>query len=145
MSNDAGGAFEQISAQSGRLPVAGLDTVFYRMSANDLFLIKAALTATRDAATVQEMADRIEPVSPPLALWVARQADVRATGDVLSTIVGVLLNLYVVSEEPAPPEELHQVIENAGSGQLHRMPLSRRADCFCGSGKKYKSCHGRTP
>src|SRR6185312_476163 len=103
------------------------------------------LTATRDAGTVHDVAARVEPVSAPLATWVAGQHDVRRTGDVLSTIVGVLLSLYVVSEEPAPPEELHQVIENAASGQLHRMPLSRRADCFCGSGKKYKSCHGRTP
>ena len=145
MNNDTGGAFEQISAQSGRTSAAGLDSVFYRMSANDLFLVKAALTATRDAGTVQDVAARIEPVSAPLAAWVAQQHDVRSTGDVLSTIVGVLLSLYVVSEEPAPPEELRQVIENAASGQLHMMPLSRRADCFCGSGKKYKSCHGRTP
>lgn len=143
--DDAAGAFEQISAPSGPPSVGGLESVFYRMSATDLYLVKAALTATRDAGTVDEVAARIEPVSAPLARWVARQADVRGTGDVLSTIVGVLLTLYMLSEEPAPPDQLHEVVEKAAAGQPHLMPLPKRVDCFCGSGKKYKSCHGRTP
>ncbi len=44
-------------------------------------------------------------------------------------------------EAPAPPEEQHQAqTENTVSGAPK---VARNAPCPCGSGKKYKQCHGR--
>jgi uncharacterized protein YchJ len=61
----------------------------------------------------------------------------------LSTIVDVLLTLYVISEEPATPRQLNDVIVNVLGGQLDQLPLPRRGPCFCGSGRRYNRCHGR--
>jgi hypothetical protein len=61
----------------------------------------------------------------------------------LTTIVDVLLALYVIAEETAPPDQLDEVISNVSTGRLDRLPLPRRGPCFCDSGKRYGKCHGR--
>jgi hypothetical protein len=56
--------------------------------------------------------------------------------------IDALLTLYVVSEEPAPPEQLRLVIENVLDDPLDQLPLPSRGPCFYGSGKRYTKCHG---
>jgi hypothetical protein len=64
---------------------------------------------------------------------------------VLSTIIGVLLTIYLSAPAPAPPAQINQFIVNVESDKLNQLPLPLRGPCFCGSGKRYKNCHGRTP
>ncbi|MEO7601801.1 MAG: preprotein translocase subunit SecA [Sphingomicrobium sp.] len=55
-----------------------------------------------------------------------------ATGAVLSRIPSQPLNI------PQPP-----LPEGAAEGDVKEAPVSRNAPCPCGSGQKYKHCHGR--
>jgi hypothetical protein len=121
-----------------------LDGVFYGMPAHDLFLLRSALGAVESARSVEDLAGTVEPVSAPLARWLREQrGEPPVIASALLAIVGVLLTIWIFSEEPATPARLEDVIDKAIAGRLHEMPIPRRGACFCGSGKKYKSCHGR--
>jgi uncharacterized protein YecA (UPF0149 family) len=56
------------------------------------------------------------------------------------------LNAYVT---PQPycfhPIGASQLYQPAAATHMPGMQLSRNAPCFCGSGKKYKHCHGTLP
>ncbi|MBJ7387278.1 MAG: SEC-C domain-containing protein [Mycolicibacterium sp.] len=122
----------------------GLDGVFYRMPARDLFQLKSALRTVDTTASVEVLAETVEPVSAPLAGWLREQsAEPPVVATALSAIVGVLLTIWILSEEPATPGRLDDVVDKALAGRLDEMPIPRRGACFCGSGRKYKSCHGR--
>jgi hypothetical protein len=114
------------------------------MPALDLFQLGSALRTVESAGSVADLAEAVQPVSPPLAGWLREQsAEPPVVATALSAIVGVLLTIWVLSEEPATPGRLDDVIDKALAGRLHEMPIPRRGACFCGSRKKYKSCHGR--
>ncbi len=55
-----------------------------------------------------------------------------ATGSILSRVPGPMLNI----PQPALPEGMAE-------GDVQEAPVSRNAPCPCGSGQKYKHCHGR--
>jgi hypothetical protein len=114
------------------------------MPARDLFQLGSALRTVESAESVDVLAQAVEPVSPPLAGWLREQpAEPSVVAAALSAIVGVLLTIWILSEEPATPGRLDDVIDKGLAGRLNEMPIPRRGACFCGSGKKYKSCHGR--
>jgi hypothetical protein len=114
------------------------------MPAHDLFQLGSALRSVEAADSVDTLAQAVEPVSAPLAGWLREQsAEPPVVAAALSAIVGVLLTIWILSEEPATPGRLEDVIDKALAGRLDEMPIPRRGACFCGSGKKYKSCHGR--
>lgn len=114
------------------------------MPARDLFQLKSALRTADTTASVEVLAETVEPVSAPLAGWLREQsAEPPVVATALSAIVGVLLTIWILSEEPATPGRLDDVIDKALAGRLDEMPIPRRGACFCGSGRKYKSCHGR--
>lgn len=114
------------------------------MPARDLFQLKSALRTVDTTASVEVLAETVEPVSAPLAGWLREQsAEPPVVATALSSIVGVLLTIWILSEEPATPGRLDDIIDKALAGRLDEMPIPRRGACFCGSGKKYKSCHGR--
>ena len=98
-----------------------------------------------DECTLAELAAATAPAHGPLAAWIERHPDdgVRSIKTTLSTIVKVLLALYVVSEEPASPQQLRAVITNVVADRLDQLPLHGRGPCFCDSGRRYKKCHGR--
>ncbi|WP_237570138.1 SEC-C domain-containing protein [Mycolicibacterium lacusdiani] len=114
------------------------------MPAHDLFQLGSALRTVECAQSVDDLAEAVDPVSAPLGRWLREQsAEPPVVAAALSAIVGVLLTIWILSEEPATPERLDDVIDKALAGRLNEMPIPRRGACFCGSGKKYKSCHGR--
>ena len=69
--------------------------------------------------------------------------DATSSKAVLSTVTDVLLALYVVSDEPAPPEQLRKLLVDVLDGRLDRLPLPSGGRCFCGSGRRYGKCHRR--
>jgi len=102
------------------------------------------LRSVESADSVEALAQAVEPISAPLAGWLRKQsAEPPVVATALAAIVGVLLTIWILSEEPATPGRLDDVIDKGLAGRLDEMPIPRRGACFCGSGKKYKSCHGR--
>lgn len=125
--------------------VVALRHAFYRMSTSDLYRVRAILAER--PATVDDVALAMVALAPTLADWIRDQdrfRDVAPLSDFLTTIVRVLLTLYVVAEEYAPPVQVVEVVQKAATGALHEMPIPRRMTCFCDSGKKFHRCHGRS-
>ena len=88
------------------------------------------------------------PVSARLAMWIGssdEDGDAASVAAILSTVVDVLLTLYLISEEPATPEQVAHVVLHVVDGRLDRLPLLPRGPCFCGSDLRYKKCHGQRP
>ena len=50
-----------------------------------------------------------------------------------------LLNMPILEDNPLPKADRHRIIEPIKSNQPK---YSRNEPCYCGSGKKYKRCHG---
>ena len=46
---------------------------------------------------------------------------------------------------PAPARRLQEVIATAAEGHVYMLPIPRCDPCFCGSGIRFKSCHGKPP
>jgi preprotein translocase subunit SecA len=51
---------------------------------------------------------------------------------------GLIPNFQPISAIPAPP-----LPQRDADGNVVESPVSRNAPCPCGSGKKYKHCHGQ--
>ncbi|TPG34172.1 SEC-C metal-binding domain-containing protein [Mycolicibacterium hodleri] len=134
------GGEPRVDATAGQLQV-----VFYGVELITLQRLAVALRVVDDESTLAGLAAATAPIHQRLATWIERHQDdsVRSVGTTLSTIVKVLLALYVMSEEPAHPEQLRAVITNVVTGRLDQLPLRGRGPCFCASGKRYKKCHGR--
>ncbi|BBZ26681.1 hypothetical protein MMAD_09760 [Mycolicibacterium madagascariense] len=61
----------------------------------------------------------------------------------LRTVLDVLVALYAISDEPATPAQLTEVVDKVAADRLGELPLPRRSPCFCHSGRRYQKCHGR--
>jgi preprotein translocase subunit SecA len=59
------------------------------------------------------------------------------TADIDAATGAVLSNLPPLTNIPTQPLPQHEV-----GGNVVEAPISRNAPCPCGSGKKYKHCHG---
>jgi preprotein translocase subunit SecA len=60
------------------------------------------------------------------------------TADIDASTGAVLSNLPPLANIPRPP-----MPQGDPGGELVEAPVSRNAPCPCGSGKKYKHCHGQ--
>jgi len=60
------------------------------------------------------------------------------TADIDASTGAILSNLPPLSAIPQPPMPLREP-----EGGVVEAPVSRNAPCPCGSGKKYKHCHGQ--
>ena len=119
-------SIEQLQAVLYDVPLAQLQRLRLAMRSDDAAAITTAASA----------------ISPRLADWLIVD-DSAAFASTLAIVLDVLLALYALSEEPAPPDQLKDVIENVVAGDLHRLPLPPRGACFCGSGDRFKKCHGK--
>jgi preprotein translocase subunit SecA len=60
------------------------------------------------------------------------------TADIDAAARGLMPNLPPLLNIPQPP-----MPQREGGGNVAEAPISRNAPCPCGSGKKYKHCHGQ--
>lgn len=124
--------------------VERLQSALYGLPLTTLQRVKGALRSHGESPDSAALEAALTAVHRPLAEWIRYQdGDAASVTPILSTIVDVLLTLYVISEEPATPRQLNDVIVNVLGGQLDQLPLPRRGPCFCGSGRRYNRCHGR--
>jgi hypothetical protein len=46
---------------------------------------------------------------------------------------------------PAPPNRLQEAMARVREDHVYMLPIPRSDPCFCGSGSRFRSCHGRPP
>ncbi|MDT5070896.1 MAG: hypothetical protein QOH82_216, partial [Mycobacterium sp.] len=93
--------------------VERLQSALYGLPLTTLQRVKRALRSHGESADNAALEAALTSVHRPLAEWIRYQdGDAASVTPILSTIADVLLTLYVISEEPAPPRQLNDVIVN---------------------------------
>lgn len=135
-----------------------LQVIFEDMSVSQLRQAREALQAAlrQPDATVDDVAASVEKTSAGFAAWIREFAshnkDVIGLVDTLLAAIAVMLIIgqAVTKEDPAPQAvnkvdiDVRIQVERIERGDpIIRPPYPRRQPCLCGSGKRYKNCHGR--
>jgi preprotein translocase subunit SecA len=106
-------------------------------------LFERLLIAIREEVTriLMRAQVQLEPAPPPvLPDFITQHLDPFSgdddTADIDASTGAVLSNIpLAIPRQPMPQGEAHASVAEA--------PVSRNAPCPCGSGKKYKHCHGQ--
>ena len=104
------------------------------------------MTTSKRAVTVYVPADLYG------AIEAAAVSDGRSVSNFIERAMGSYMHFNPPPVRPGPPEDARQVhLEDAIVAAVQRPPVrsvkkQRQGDeCACGSGKKFKHCHGRRP
>ncbi len=130
-----------------------LVSVLASASREDQYALRVAL-ADSQGRTATEIADNIEEAAPSLrglADWIRDRENRIELATWLTVIIGILGILLALrpSQQGVTPEQIEQII-HAVAPTAPAQPRSaklpgRNEPCHCGSGKKYKRCHGAPP
>ena len=125
-----------------------LAMALHRMTVDELRRLQETLhTLIREGnASEAELAKTVECQSKDVGTWLrfrGTRADV-ATVVLLGTLA-VAIAWLTHRGKPAPVPSIQQAIDNVDEGHPYLLPIPRCDPCFCGSGTKFKSCHGRPP
>lgn len=132
-----------------------LQVIFEDMSVSQLLQAQQALQAAlrQPDVTVDDVAASVEKASAGFAAWIrefaSQHKDVIALVGVLLT--AVMLAIALMRGEPPPTTnnyhfdiDVEVEVKRLERGEpVARPPYPRRQPCLCGSGKRYKNCHGR--
>ena len=104
--------------------------------------LKAKLQVAQDSGTgPKEVSESIQPDSDALARFISL-IEPKSAGDfygMLGCIIAFLAFLATLKQLGTPTVVVNQYITTQNSAPVS----SRSAPCPCGSGKKFKRCHGR--
>jgi preprotein translocase subunit SecA len=109
-------------------------------------LFERLLVAIREQVTQTLMKAQIQlqpPPLPELPEFITQHLDPFSgdddTADIDAAVRGSMIpNFTPIGAIPQPP-----LPQREGGGNVAEAPVSRNAPCPCGSGKKYKHCHGQ--
>jgi uncharacterized protein YecA (UPF0149 family) len=113
-----------------------------------------ALLAESQGRSADQLADDIERVVPrfhKLADWIRDRENRIELATWLTVLTGVLAILLALrpSQQGVTPRQMEQIIHAVAptvSAQPRPPKLpGRNEPCYCGSGRKYKRCHGASP
>lgn len=93
-----------------------------------------------------QLAKAVEAEHPDVAVWLRfREADDAVKILMVLGALAVAIAWLEHRHTPAPDGRLESVIARVDEGHLYMLPIPRSDQCFCGSGTRFKSCHGRPP
>jgi hypothetical protein len=98
-------------------------------------------------ASEAQIAKAVESQSNDVATWLRfrRTGDDAATMELLLGTLAVAIAWLTYRAKPAPTRNIQQAIDSIDEGHPYLLPIPRCDPCFCGSGTKFKNCHGRPP
>jgi ribosomal protein S27AE len=140
----ASGTHEVVRDDNGRLRMA-----FHDLTLDELRALQSRIRAAQDGGvgTAEDLAAAVEESSPGIAQWIRSQdnrMEVYQIVTVILALIAIFISLHPPSAAPTPAQ-INQVIFNIQDGHANDLPIPRRSPCFCGSGKRYKNCHGKYP
>ncbi|WP_155854334.1 SEC-C metal-binding domain-containing protein [Arthrobacter sp. MA-N2] len=142
--NELNGSFESKRDDSG------LRMVFHRLSLSELHELrdKLQVLAESPGTTMDEASAAVAPISKGLAAWLSNREnrdEIRTTLTLLLAGVGVVIAAMTYAKSTTPaPAVVEKVVVQLESGAATSPDLPRRAPCWCGSGSRFKNCHGRS-
>jgi uncharacterized protein YchJ len=95
----------------------------------------------------EQIAKALERHSVDVAAWFRfREAQGEAVKVVmLLAALAVAIAWMTHRQTPAPATRLQDAIARVGENHVYMLPIPRSEPCFCGSGSRFRMCHGRPP
>ena len=95
----------------------------------------------------EQIARALEPHSVEVAAWF-RFREVRGEAVKVVMLLGALavaIAWMTHRHTPAPTSRLQDAIARVREDHVYMLPIPRSDPCFCGSGSRFRTCHGRPP
>ena len=126
-----------------------LGMALHGMTVDELRRLQETLhTLIREGpASAAQIAKTVEGQSKDVATWLRFRG---TRGDAAKVVLllgtsSVAIAWLTYRAKPAPPPSIQQAIDSIDEGHPYLLPIPRCDPCFCGSGTKFKNCHGRPP
>jgi hypothetical protein len=97
--------------------------------------------------SIEQLAKALERQDVDVAAWFRfREAQEDAVKVVmLLGALGVAIAWRTHRNAPAPPQRLQDAIARICEDHVYMLPIPRSDPCFCGSGSRFRACHGKVP
>jgi SEC-C motif-containing protein len=128
---------------------AHLESALNRMTLRELGCLQDILIGQlgRGLPSIEQIAKALERQDVEVAAWFRfREAQQDAVKVVmLLGALGVAIAWMTHRGAPAPPQRLRNAIARIGEDHVYMLPIPRSDPCFCGSGSRFRACHGKVP
>jgi hypothetical protein len=103
--------------------------------------------AQRAGLGIRAVAAAVENHSKELAFWMRNRGthDDEAQVLILLGALAVAAAWLTYRAQPAPSRRIREAIATIDEGHSYLLPIPRSGPCFCGSGSKFRDCHGHPP
>jgi hypothetical protein len=126
-----------------------VETALRRMTLDELSRLQDVLLEQLRTGlpTTEHLASALDRQSADVAAWFRSR---EATGEAVKVVM--LLGALAVATAwmthrhvPAPPSRLQDAIASVHEDHVYMLPIPRSDPCFCGSGARFRGCHGKPP
>jgi hypothetical protein len=128
---------------------AHLESVLRGMTLDELETVQGILHELLRAGlpSIERVAQSIEFLGADVAGWLRfRQPhDEPVKVVMLLGALAVAIAWMTYRHIPAPQHRLQDAIATVRGDHVYMLPIPRSDPCFCGSGGRFKACHGRVP
>ena len=137
------------AAASRHAADAGVESALRRMSVEELSRLQDVLLGQLRTGlpSTEQLARAVESESLDVAAWFrfreAPDEAVRVVMLLAALAVGVAWRTH--RHSPAPVPKLQDAIARVREDHVYMLPIPRSEPCFCGSGARFRGCHGKPP
>jgi hypothetical protein len=128
---------------------AHLESVLNSMTLDELSSMQGILIEQlrRGLPSIEQIAKALERQDVDVAAWFRfREAQEDAVKVVmLLGALGVAIAWRTQRNAPAPPQRLQDAIARICEDHVYLLPIPHSDPCFCGSGSRFRACHGKMP
>ncbi|MDT5072339.1 MAG: hypothetical protein QOH82_1659 [Mycobacterium sp.] len=95
----------------------------------------------------EQIADALERQSVEVAAWFRfRESPGEAVKVVMLLAALAVASAWMTHRQmPATTQRLQDAMASVHEGHVYMLPIPRNDPCFCGSGGRFRACHGRPP
>jgi hypothetical protein len=144
-----GGGRAEPASGSPNAVDARLEAALNRMTPDELNRLQDTLfeQLRTGLPTIEQIAKALERQDVDVAAWFRlRESDEEAVKSMmLFGALAVAISWMTYRHTPAPPRRLQDAIARIREDHLYMLPIPRSGPCFCGSGIRFGTCHGKIP
>ncbi|MDT5115736.1 MAG: hypothetical protein QOE30_1475 [Mycobacterium sp.] len=128
---------------------ARLEAALCRMPLDELNQLRDTLFERHRTGlpAIEQIAKALELQDVDVAAWFRfRESDEEAVKSMmLLGAIAVAIAWMTYRGRPAPAGRLQDAIARICEDHLYMLPIPRSGPCFCGSGIRFRTCHGKIP
>jgi hypothetical protein len=128
---------------------ARLESILRRMTLDELNRLQDTLFEQLRAGlpSTEQIAEALQRHDAGVAGWLRnRESDAAAVKVVmLLGALAVAIAWLTHRNMPAPTRRLQDAIARVSEDHVYMLPIPRSDPCFCGSGGRFRACHGKPP